>query len=107
MIRRGIMQKYNAGDLVKIKDIDRLREELGDPIVAKCGWVSGIMDDFAGGTYEVLKVLVKPDHCSYHLAKPGCGSWYFSDETIEEDEYEEVSFQVHMSYEDLEELMGK
>lgn len=75
---------YKIGDTVKIKDLTTLKQELGNPIRAQCGWHHGTMDKYAGGTYVVVDVTASIGngfHYSYMLN--GCRHWWFSEDTIE------------------------
>ena len=75
---------YKIGDTVKIKDLTTLKQELGNPIRAQCGWNHTVMDKYAGGTYVVVDVIESTRngfHYSYKL--DGAGRWWFSEDTIE------------------------
>ena len=98
---------YKIGDFVKVKDLDKLKEELGYPIHAQCGWFSIEMDKFAGGVYEVVQIF-SSNMCEFHYSYRfrETGGWWFSEDTIDTewlDEIEVPSKNVSMSY---EELMG-
>lgn len=91
---------YKIGDTVKIKDLTTLKQELGDPIRAQCGWYHGAMDKYAGGTYVVVDVIKSTGngfHYSYRLN--GCRRWWFSEDTIESPETEAPY--ISMGYDEL------
>jgi hypothetical protein len=75
---------YNVGDFVKIKTIEELRETLGNPIAAKCHWVSG-MNAAAGGIYMVTHVKCCrrsfDDFFVYNLE--GAGKYVYSEDTFD------------------------
>lgn len=89
---------YKIGNIVKIKDLTTLKQELGDPIRAQCGWHHSSMDKYAGGTYvvvDVMKSSANGFHYSYKL--DGCRSWWFSEDTMEPPEAPHIS----MGYDEL------
>ena len=91
---------YKIGDTVKIKDLTTLKQELGDPIRAQCGWHHATMDKYAGGTYvvvDVTKSIGNGFHYSYKL--DGCRGWWFSEDTIELPETEDPY--ISMGYDEL------
>ena len=74
---------YRVGDVVRIKDLDTLKRELGSPIAAQCGWNSD-MDRYAGNEYEVISVdsfKSRGFHYSYGLA--GASGFLYSEDVLE------------------------
>lgn len=79
----NIQPLYEIGDYVTIKDLETLKEELGDPIIAQCGWCSD-MNKYAGGEYMIINRRYsdyRGAHYSYRLE--GAGRWLFSEDTLE------------------------
>lgn len=74
---------YEIGERVIVKDLATLREELGDPINAKCGWYASGMNRYAGkdGIVSGIKVGINGGYYVYQLA--GCGNWWYSEDVLE------------------------
>ena len=94
---------YQVGDLVKIKDLDRLKQDLGDDIRAQCGWAP-MMNVYAGGVYEVASIVkstYREFHYSYKFKETGL--WCFSEDTFEEDAFEAdgESANISMDYDEV------
>lgn len=100
---------YSVGDIVRVKDLITLKDELGDPINALCGWYEEGMDQYAGGVYEVSDVHYA-DHgrkTPYYIYRfKDTESWWFSEDVLEhpfDSLTREDSIHQSMSY---EEVMG-
>lgn len=77
---------FNIGDRVKFKTLERLKEEFGDPIQVKSGWLD-IFNQYAGEWYTVINVGEFTGgglHYSYQL--DGASYWWFSEEIFETEE---------------------
>lgn len=75
---------YTIGDFVKIKDLETLKRELGNPIHALCGWVND-MDRYAGGVYEVVELFKfgSGDSAHYSYQFRETAMWWFSEDVLE------------------------
>lgn len=94
---------YEVGDVVRVKSIEQLHKDLGNPIRAQCGW-SNHMDRYTGREFMVVYRHESNSggfHYSYKLS--GAGNWYFSEDVL----CENMSFRTEearvspMSYDDL------
>lgn len=95
---------YKKGDYVKVKELDELKAEFGDPIKVKCYWVFPFMDVFAGGVWEIQEVQATMDgEPIYSLHDDAGGTWLFSEDTLDTlwPNKSSVPECVEMSYEDL------
>jgi hypothetical protein len=94
-----LIPMYDVGDIVRVKNLERLRQDLGWPIQAVCSWV-GDMNRYAGGEYRISHCRwfsSQGGHYSYQLE--GCGGWWFSEDTFETQEL--CVGDVQMSYDEL------
>lgn len=73
---------YEIGERVIVKDLATLREELGDPIDAQCGWYASGMNEYAGkgGIVSAVKEGINGGYYVYRLK--GFGLWWFSEDTL-------------------------
>lgn len=78
----GISALYKIGERVIVKDLAALREELGDPIDAQCGWYAPGMNEYAGkdGVVSAVKEGINGGYYVYRLK--GFGRWWFSEDTL-------------------------
>lgn len=89
---------YSVGDRVRIKDLARLKDEFGDHIQVKSGWLD-IFDEYAGQWYTVKEVCEFTGgglHYSYRL--DGASNWWFSEEVFDDscDQCLAISFEEAM-----------
>lgn len=99
---------YKKGDYVKVKELDELKAEFGDPIMVECHWASPFMDVFAGGVWEIQEVQVTMNgNPIYSLHDDRKGTWLFSEDTLDTLWTNKISVPecVEMSYEEL--MFGK
>lgn len=95
---------YKKGDYVKVKELDELKAEFGDPIMVACHWASPFMDGFAGGVWEIEEVQISVEGKPiYSLHDDVAGTWLFTEETFDTLWTNKISVTecVEMSYEDL------
>lgn len=95
---------YKKGDYVKVKELDELKAEFGDPIIVACYWGSPFMDGFAGGVWEIQEVIINVEgEPIYSLHDDEMGTWLFSEETLDTLWANKISVPecVEMSYEEL------
>lgn len=91
---------YEVGDWVRVKDLDTLKRDLGDPIKAQCGWVPDPMDRFAGGRYKIYSCKTSMLHgFHYSYQTESTGIWWFSEDTLEP--LAEACVNINMSFDDL------
>lgn len=96
---------YNVGDIIRLKSLQQLRQDLGTPIRAQCGWAVP-MNEYAGGEYEVMSCesfASNGFHYSYRLR--GAGGYLYSEDTIDHAAFEKLNTvsicDVRMLYDDL------
>lgn len=96
---------YDVGDIIRLKSLWQLQQDLGTPIRAQCGWTVQ-MNEYAGGEYEVTNCDCFANngfHYSYKLR--GAGDYLYSEDTIDHAASEKLNTvsicDVRMLYDDL------
>ena len=76
------MSKYEVGDLVRVKELDVLKEEFGATIRIPSGW-NPVMKELCGGEFTIMEVAHRRGgKCIYYFSEDN--RWMI-DECILED----------------------
>ena len=91
---------YKVGDRVRVKDLATLKEELGDPDNAWCGWAEE-MDKYCGQEYQIEEAstgeffgVLRP---YYYLI--GVPDWIYTEDVLEPVDVPPIS--INIKFNDL------
>jgi hypothetical protein len=100
MMEEKIEFLYKVGDRVRVKDFETLKQELGNPHNAWCGW-DPKMDQYCGQEYLIeathAAVLARVLRPYYHLV--GCPGWIYTEDVLEPVDIPPIS--IDMKLDDL------